>query len=220
MDDATVIVLHGLARTHRSVRGLERAIAGAGFRTWSATYPSRRMSVVDLARILAERIEKEAPAKRYHAVTHSLGGILVRYMKESLPWSRVVMLAPPNRGTRIGSALRDLPLYRWLYGPAGQDLTRPERWPPPPSPFAVIAGTRSFSIANPTSWITSGASLFPPGTPNDGTISVEETKLEGMSAFAEVDATHTFIMNHARARMLALEFLVHGAFNAREGTAS
>jgi hypothetical protein len=170
------------------------------------------MSVLDLAGEMVARIQKEAPAPGYHAVTHSMGGILVRHMRGELPWSRVVMLAPPNQGTRIGRALKDHPLYRWLYGPAGQDLTKPETWPPPPSPFAVIAGTKSFSLANPTSWITTSAKLFPPDSPNDGTVSVEETKLPGMAAFAEVDATHTFIMNHERARALTIDFLRCGAF--------
>ena len=69
---------------------------------------------------------------------------------------------------------------------------------------------RSLSLVNPTSWITRGAALFPAGAPSDGTISVEETKHPDMSAFAEVDATHTFIMNHPRARQLVLRYLSAG----------
>lgn len=207
-----VVVLHGLARTHRSVAGLRRAIEAAGWPTWSATYPSRALSIGELAPLMAERIRAEAPAAHYCAVTHSMGGILVRHMRDLLPWQRVVMMAPPNNGSRIGLALREHPLYRWFYGPAGRDLTEPAAWPAPPSPFGVIAGTRSFSLGNPVSWLTRAREMFPPDSPSDGTVSVEETKLPGMAAFATVDAPHTSIMDHAEARTLALRFLERGEF--------
>jgi len=212
---AVVVVLHGLARTHRSVSGLTAVIANAGYKTWSATYPSRQQGIQELARSIAARIRAEAPADEYHAVTHSLGGILVRHMRDELPWSRVVMLAPPNRGSRVGLALRENPLYRWAYGPAGRDLTDASSWPDPPTPFGVIAGTRSFSIGNPISWLTRSAEMFPPDAPSDGTVSVEETKHPKMAAHAEIDATHTFIMNDPRARALTLEFLAEGRFHSQ-----
>lgn len=203
---AVVVLLHGLARTSRSLLPLARDLETAGHRTWSATYPSRRLGIEALAADLAARIRREAPAERYFAVTHSLGGIIVRHMRGALPFRGVVMLAPPNRGSRLALALRDLPLYRWIYGPAGQDVTRPESWPPPPQPFAVIAGTRGGSIGNPVSWMTRGLRFFGPGEPNDGTLTVEETKLDGMMEHHLVDASHTFIMRHpeARTRVLAL----------------
>ncbi|MFO0727150.1 MAG: alpha/beta fold hydrolase [Myxococcota bacterium] len=206
----TVIVLHGLARTHRSVAKLRRAIAGAGFQTWSATYPSMRMGIRALAEHTAARVQKEAPGGPYFAVTHSLGGILVRHMHGLIPLERVVMLAPPNQGSRLASALSGHPLYRWLYGPAGQDVTDPSSWPPPPSPFLVIAGTKGATLGNPISWVTRAAKFFPPDTPSDGTLSVEETRHPDMTAFATVDAAHTFIMNHPEAQRLTLEFLTKG----------
>lgn len=206
----TVIVLHGLARTHRSVAKLRRAIGAAGYSTWSATYPSMRMGIRALAEHTAERIQKEAPRGPYHAVTHSLGGILVRHMHDLIPFERVVMLAPPNQGSRLASALAGHPLYRWLYGPAGQDVTDPTRWPPPPQPFMVIAGTRGSALGNPISWVTRAANFFPPETPSDGTLSVEETKHPSMTAFAAIDTSHTFIMNHPEAQRLTLRFLAEG----------
>jgi triacylglycerol lipase len=207
-----VVLLHGLARSHRSMSQLRRAIERGGYRTWCATYPSRRMDIKTLARETAARIRAEAPAEKYFAVTHSLGGIVVRHMADTLPWSRVVMLAPPNQGSRIARAFAEQPLFRWIYGPAGLDVRDPASWPAPPSPFAVIAGTRSLSIANPTSWITKSAQLFPAGSPSDGTVAVEETKHPSMSAFAELDVTHTFIMNDPRAHALILSFLQRGSF--------
>jgi triacylglycerol lipase len=171
------------------------------------------MTIEELARTLALRIRRDAPASNYVAVTHSLGGIIVRHMRDALPWRGLVMLAPPNRGSRLALALRELPLYRWLYGPAGQDVTRPDQWPLPPTPFAVVAGTRSASLSNPVSWVTKSARFFPPDSPNDGTISVDETKLDGMSEHALVDASHTFIMNHPEARRIVLRLVASYAIS-------
>ena len=76
----------------------------------------------------------------------------------------------------------------------------------------MIAGTRSLALTNPTSW-TMGR-RFPVGVQNDGTVAVEETKLAGMTAFAEVDATHTWIMNAQEARRLTLAYLQNGRFGS------
>jgi hypothetical protein len=115
------------------------------------------------------------------------------------------MLAPPNRGSRLAAGMVRNPLFRWFYGPAGTELADASCWPSPPGPFDVIAGTRSRALTNVTSW-TIGR-RFPPGVPNDGTVAVEETKLEGMSHFVEVDATHTWIMNAPRVRDLVIGYL-------------
>ena len=206
-----MILLHGLARTQRSLAGLRRHLEAAGFPTWSHTYPSRKLSIVELAEDIARRALAEHPRARFMAVTHSMGGVLVRHMTHLLPWRGVVMLAPPNRGSRVALAFRDRPFYRWFYGPAGQDLTRPADWPPPPHPFGVIAGTRAIS-ANPLGWLTRGLGAMPRGVPSDGVVAVEETKLEGMADFATIDTSHTFIMGNPTVREWVVHFLEHGRF--------
>ena len=117
-----VVFLHGLARTRRSLAPLEKYVAAAGYQTWSRTYPSRRMSVVELAQRVTEWIRKDIGDRPIVGVTHSLGGILARHIGDELPWQGLVMLAPPNRGSRVAQSLRFHPLYRWFYGPAGQEL--------------------------------------------------------------------------------------------------
>jgi hypothetical protein len=140
-----------------------------------------------------------------------MGGIVVRHLQDPrLRWSRIVMLAPPNRGSQLAAGLANNPLFRWFYGPAGRELADATSWPEPPGSFAVIAGTRNLALTNVTSW-TIGR-LFPPGVANDGTVAVDETKLPGMAAFAEVDATHTWIMNAPEVKRLVVAYLRDGAF--------
>jgi hypothetical protein len=206
-----VVLLHGLARSQGSMAQLAAFLRKRGFDTWSYTYPSRRYSIPELASTVTNKLVPIASGRPLLAVTHSLGGILVRHLRDPrLQWSRIVMLAPPNQGSQLAAGLVRNPLFRWFYGPAGVDLADASTWPAPPAPFGVIAGTRSRALTNPTSWTL--ARRFPPGVRNDGTVAVDETKLAGMAAFAEVDATHTWIMNARPVRRLVLGYLQNGRF--------
>jgi triacylglycerol lipase len=206
-----VVLLHGLARGHRSMAALDAHLRGHGFETWSRTYPSRRRPIAELASALGDAIARDAAGRPVCAVTHSLGGVVVRHLHDPrIAWDRIVMLAPPNRGSRLAGSLVTSTMFRWFYGPAGRELADGARWPAPPAPFAVIAGTRARALTNPTSW-TFGR-RFPPGTRNDGTVAVDETRLDGMADFAEVDATHTWIMNDPRVHALVVQYLRAGSF--------
>lgn len=206
-----VVLLHGLARGHGSMAKLGKVLRAAGFDTASRTYPSRRHSISYLAGELAEWIVEAAAGRPVCAVTHSMGGVIVRHLHDPrIAWERIVMLAPPNRGSQLAAALVRNPVFRWYYGPAGAELADGSRWPLPPAPFAVIAGTRGRALSNVTSW-TMGR-RFARDCVHDGTVAVAETRLDGMGAFAEVDATHTWIMNDARVQALVLSFLRTGSF--------
>ena len=210
-DAPLVVLLHGLARGHGSMARLARFLRGRGFETLSRTYPSRRRSIAELAAELADWIADRAGGRPVSAVTHSMGGVIVRHLHDPrLRWRRIVMLAPPNRGSQLAAALAHNPVFRWYYGPAGAELADGSAWPPPPAPFAVIAGTRGRAFTNVTSW-TFGR-RFAPGVAHDGTVAVEETRLPGMGAFAEVDATHTWIMNDPRVHRLVASYLEDGSF--------
>ncbi len=220
MNDATrplVILLHGLARQHGSMGKLGNYLQRAGWDTWARTYPSRQLPIVEAAAHVADWIAATAGDRPLYAVTHSMGGIIARHLHDRrLNWQRIVMLAPPNNGSAIASAMQNNPLYHWVYGPAGRDLANPSAWPAPPTAFAVIAGTRQFALTNPTSWtlgrrfITGGPTGQP--EPSDGTVAVAETKLDGMAAFAEVDAPHTWIMNDPRVQSMVDAFLRNGTW--------
>jgi alpha-beta hydrolase superfamily lysophospholipase len=208
-----VVLLHGLARGQGSMAKLAAYLRKHNYDTWSHTYPSRRHSIQYLASALTDRLVTVAEGRPLFAVTHSMGGIIVRHLNDPrLAWTRIVMLAPPNQGSQLAAGLVRNPLFRWFYGPAATELADASTWPPPPAPFGVIAGTRSRALSNVTSW-TIGR-RFPDGVRNDGTVAVEETKLPGMAAFAEVDATHTWIMNAQPAWRLIVQYLQNGRFGS------
>lgn len=213
--DECVIVLHGLARTAQSMVPIEARLESEGFRVANIDYPSREKSIGELA---PEAIESGIAqcgesASRLHFVTHSMGGILVRYYlvdNELKRLGRVVMLAPPNQGSEVVDNLKEFPGFAWLNGPAGSELgTAPESIPSQLGPVAydvgVIAGTRTINFL---------LSQFLPN-PDDGKVSVARTKVTGMSDFATVSASHPFIMRDKEAMELVVRFLRHGSFDDR-----
>jgi pimeloyl-ACP methyl ester carboxylesterase len=210
-----VVVLHGLARTHRSMDDMAESLEIAGFFTVNLDYPSREEPIETLAaETIPEGIRRcEATrASPIHFVTHSMGGIILRYYLSNRPipdLGRVVMLSPPNQGSEVADNLRDNPLYRWLNGPAGQQLgTGPDgiaaRLGPVDYPVGVITGDRhSFFDA----WLA----VMIPGE-DDGKVSVARAKVAGMTDFLVLPYTHPFIMEEEEVIAQTLYFLRHGHF--------
>lgn len=215
--DECVILLHGLARTARSMARLAAALRDAGYRVVNVDYPSRKHDIATLARLsIGDTLARENLARyaRLHFVTHSLGGILVRhYLKMQRPANlgRVVMLAPPNQGSEVVDAFSRVPGYAFINGPAGFELgTRDDSVPRQLGavdyPVGVIAGTRS---VNP---ILSTA--LP--SPDDGKVSLAATQVEGMHDFLSLPVAHPFIMRHPQVIAQVRNFLATGAFKHDE----
>jgi hypothetical protein len=122
---------------------------------------------------------------------------------------RVVMLAPPNRGSELADIVDSSNILRAILGPTvaqlgtGED-SLPNRLPPPWYELGVIAGIDEI---NPV------GNLFVPD-PSDGTVSVVRTRLEGMSDFVTVRKSHTFIMRSADVADYVIRFLRTGRFFA------
>ena len=212
---ACVVLLHGLGRTHFSMRKLANAAEAAGYFAVNVDYASRAKPIEALAEDAvppALQRCREAGAAPVHFVTHSMGGIVVRYYLEQhkVPaLGRVVMLSPPNQGSEAADSLRDDRTYRWLNGPAGQQLgTGPDgiaaRLGPVHYPVGIITG-------NQHSFFDAWLSRRIPGE-NDGKVSVERAKVAGMRDFLVVGAAHSFIMNDSVAIAQALHFLSRGSF--------
>lgn len=203
------------------MRSLADALTAAGFEPRLYGYASTRATIAELGAQLAKDIRANHHKRPLCAVTHSLGGIILRCApREGITWRRIVMLAPPNLGSSVAASLSSL-AFQAVFGKAavqlGDATEDPKAWPFPPAPFAVIAGTRRRSLANPTSWISHR--IFGSGIAHDGTVAVEETKLPGMAAFETVDASHTTIMHDARVHELTINFLRDGWFTRPAGDA-
>lgn len=209
----TVVVLHGLGRTYRSMDVMASALAEAGYRVENVGYPSTDFSFEQLLEIVTEAIERCCVHGdvKVDFVTHSLGGILLRaYANEKGAdhIGRAVMLSPPSRGSELVDELKDITLFQWIAGPAGQQLgTDPDSVPSNLGPVnfevGIITGDATF---NPLySWLIPG--------PDDGKVSVDRAKVSGMADFIVLPHSHSFIMNSAEVIRQTLFFLSHGRFD-------
>ncbi len=217
--DECVILLHGLARTSASMGTMAEAIDSAGFVAINIDYPSREYPIEVLAPMAVGKglvnCESAGAIEKIHFVTHSLGGILVRkYLSDNkIPrLGRVVMLGPPNQGSAAVDELGDVPGVDWVNGPAGRQLGKgaasvPLQLGPADFELGVIAGTRTIDP------ITSAVL----DDPDDGRVSVADTRLDGMDDFIIVEHSHAFMMRLDLPIELTIRFLRSGSFASEPG---
>lgn len=210
-----VVLLHGLGRTHRSMARIDWMLRDAGYATANIDYPSQSQTIEASARAAIPegvRACREAGAQRIHFVTHSMGGLLLRYYLEGNAvdgLGRVVMLGPPNQGSEVADALAGTTLYDRVNGPAGAQLvTGPAgiaaRLGPVRFPLGIITGNEQTAI-------DSVMATRIPGE-NDGKVAVERAKVEGMADFLVLPVNHTFMVVNDVVIAQVLEFLRHGRF--------
>lgn len=208
-----IILLHGLWRTSLSMKALQWRLEDAGYSVINLSYPSVDHPVQELATIAVEAGLAGCKAlgmDRVHFVTHSLGGILVRqYLehREITGLQRVVMLAPPNRGSQLADYVYSVGFLRPFMPQAVAQLGTSEKSVPRQLgrvnfPLGVIAGTVN-------QW------PFLPGQPEgpgDGTVAVSETLVPGTVDFLELPVGHTFMMWDDDVLEQTVHFLEHGVF--------
>jgi triacylglycerol lipase len=210
-----VVLLHGLGRTHRSMERMAAALQAAGFQTFNPGYPSRKRPIETLAMQTIPPVLQQcrsAGCGTIHFVTHSMGGLLVRYYlsrEKIADLGRVVMLSPPNQGSEASDALRGSFFYRWYNGPAGQQLgTGPEG-------IAATLGSVTYPVGvltgNVHHFFDGWLSAIIPGE-DDGKVAVERAKVTGMTDFLVLPYSHSFIMAKEATIAQTLHFLRHGAF--------
>ncbi len=209
-----VILLHGLTRSNRSMEKIEEYLSNHGYRVINVDYPSTEHPIEYLANsVLSDVIAhcNTNSGSKINFVTHSLGGIIVRYYlkhHELSSLGRVVMLSPPNKGSELVDNLKDSIFFKKRHGPAGQQLgtdkeSLPHSLGPVDFDLGVITGNISFNLIS---------SVILPG-PDDGVVSVESAKVEGMTDFIVVPNTHTFIMKNKNVIKQIIHFLENGEFD-------
>ncbi len=214
----TVVTLHGLGRTSKMMCQIVPILKQQKYEVENIDYPSKRYPIEQLVEsYLKPILDKHRDAEKIHFVTHSMGGILVRYylnhfQLENLGY--IVMLGPPNQGSELAQFLQTNWLtkhfFKWYFGPAGQQLGIDENSIPlqldkVDASIGIITGDRNY---NPLFRL-----IMP--SPSDGKVSVERAKLDEMQDFRVVSCGHTFITHDKHVISQILHFLRLGTFDKK-----
>ena len=217
-----VIVLHGLIRATASMQRLGHFLDDRSTMTAvDFEYASTRRPIADHAQALKRVMDGLGPdVTELNFVGHSMGNIVVRHYLHDLQvagveetrFKRMVMIGPPNQGSRMARLLSRRLLFKWIAGVSGIELG--EGWneiepslATPEFEFGIIAGGQT----NPQ-WFSN---FLLPGQ-DDFTVSVEETKLVGASDFLVRPLLHATMMRHPLTLESTLNFLEHGYFIAED----
>ena len=207
------VLLHGLGRSSASFQPMAEYLQQQGYIVVNIDYPSTDYDIQTLCeKFVKPEIEQKCTdkAKKIHFVTHSMGGIICRYyVKEHQPEQigRVVMLAPPNKGSEVVDFLKDTFIVTKIMGPSFEQLSAD------PGSFVNMLGDPEFEVG-----IIAGDTSFNPITSailpgeDDGRVSVDSSRLNNIKDFLIVERTHTFIMNAPEVMEAVDNFLENGKF--------
>jgi len=200
------VLIHGLFVRGPVMLPMALRMRGAGFATSIFSYPTRELSPEDNARAL-KRFVADVGTPVVHFVAHSLGGIVLRHFFAAYPPAkpgRVVTLGTPHRHSHaahmlarfeFGRRVLDRSLEHGLLGDVPPWNSNRE--------LGSIAGTLSLGL---------GRALPGLPVPNDGTVAVNETRLDGMADHICLPVSHTALIFAPAVADQCLHFLRCGRF--------
>lgn len=200
-----VVLVHGLWMPGAEMVLLHRRLGTAGFQTHQFSYRSVLDGVEANARRLAEFLHS-VPGETVHLIGHSLGGVITVKALQDKPIERIgriVCLGAPLQGSRAARAVARLPGGRWLIGKSMPAFlgNAVDPWTAPMD-LGLIAGSSPVG----------GGQLLGLASPHDGTIAVEETRLEGATEHIVVRVSHLSMLWSRAVANQVVSFLESGRF--------
>jgi triacylglycerol lipase len=213
-----VILLHGLGRSHHSMSSLETTLKQSNYVVINRSYPTTKLSIKELAESYIQPMVTDclnSNPDKIMFITHSLGGLVLEKFLENntIPnLSHVVMLSPPHHGSPLADALFKNWLYKFVMGPAGQELITKNKHITSSiqqaEKFGIIAGNYNL--------IPFTNAFF--HEENDGKVSISSAKTTEMTDFIILPVSHTFMMKNKFTKKQILYFLKYGKFDHKSGT--
>ena len=185
---------------------LRRRLRSYGFKTTQFSYASISKSIKDNAKLLHGFLNNVSD-EQIHFVAHSLGGLVLRQLFFDYPQQkpgRVVTLGTPHKSSLVAERFSTNALGRFLLG---KSLEHGLLGDVPPwktkHEIGVIAGDKSLGV---------GKFFAKLPKPNDGTVAVEETPLEGMKGYKILHVNHMGMVFSKEVAEEVNEFLSTGFF--------
>ena len=184
------LFIHGMGRTPLSALPLLSRLKSGGLVTSTFGYATAFHDFSAISQRLAGRIAELARQGDYVLIGHSLGGVLLRSALTLLPAdtpqpSHVFLLGSPVLPSRLAQKMRRNIVFRAVTQDCGQLLGSDDRM----AGIATVA--RTTSIIG-TKGITGKLSPFG-DEPNDGVVSVSETRAAWITDEVQVPIVHTLL---------------------------
>ena len=206
MTSETIVLVHGLWMNGIDMTLLESRLEKSGIQALRFSYPSMGST----PRENAARLDSFASAidtPAIHYVGHSLGGIVIRHLFFDYPNrkpGRVVTLGTPHRPSYAAHSLSSYTLGKLMLGQSTVDglLGNIPPWSGTHD-LGSIAGTLEVGLGRIFNGLPS---------PNDGTVTVEETRLQNMKEHVTVKASHFGLLLSPVTARLCHNFIHKGSF--------
>jgi len=183
-----VIILHGLYMHGMVMQPLSHKLRKYGYRTKVLSYNSVAINEQRLFTLLDRTL---SDSMSNILVGHSLGGLIIkRYLENrQLPKekvSHVVTIGSPLKGASIVTRIQELGMSAILGNSPDFGLKQHESAWALEQKLGSIAGTLPLGVRS--------LLLMDNRMMSDGTVTVEETKLDGMTDHIEIKSSHTSLI--------------------------
>ena len=127
MHSKTIVLIHGIHGERSDLSLLNEKLQQKGFKTYNFHYPSTKYPIEKLSsNYLKPFLAKlNSQNQSISFLTHSMGGILLRhylYKNKDIDIEKIIMLAPPNKGSDLVDIFGNNFIFKKRYGPAGQQI--------------------------------------------------------------------------------------------------
>jgi pimeloyl-ACP methyl ester carboxylesterase len=200
-----IVLVHGLWNRGWSMAAMAKRFRTRGHHVVVFSYPTRGDCLDGHADELHTFIDANR-ASVLHLVGHSMGGLVILNMLnryDELPPGRIVLMGTPVKGSAAVKRLAKMPGQKLMFGKVKDSLLQGFRHTPLGRETGVICGTRALGL---------GQIAGRHGEPNDGSITVRETQLDGMKDSIELAVAHSEMLVSVEVVEQAEHFLLHGKF--------
>ena len=201
----TTVLVHGLWNRGWTMMAMAKRLKSRGHNVAVFSYPTRSDCLDGHADGLHAFVSK-IKSEEVHLAGHSMGGLVILNMLsrfDDLPPGRVVLMGTPVKGSRVVKRLKKLPGQKFMFGKARENLLQGFQHTPMGHETGVIRGTRALGLGR-----IAGRS----GEPNDGSVTVSETELDGLKDSVDLSVAHTEMLISTEVVEQLEQFLLHGKF--------